>query len=68
MTDHNRHGLIARALAANRREVQDLEQNLAQLNSEADQLRQQLAAAPRRAQPLAPDIGEQLHEYRRSRS
>lgn len=66
MTDHNRHGLIARALAANRREVQDLEEKLAQLNSEADELRQQLAAAPHRPPMVGPDIGEQLHEYRRS--
>lgn len=65
MTDHNRHGLISRALAANRREVQDLEEKLAQLHAEADELRQQLEASPHRPPMAGPDIGGQLHEYRR---
>lgn len=66
MTDRNRHGIIARALAANRREVQDLEEKLAQRHAEAEVLREQLAE--RTPPPMGPDIGGQLHEYRRSRS
>ena len=62
MTDHNRHGLISRALAANRREVQDLEEKLAQLNSEAEVLRKQLAE--RTPPPMGPDIGAQHAAYR----
>lgn len=64
MTDHNRRGLIVRALVANRREIQDLEQKIAQLHSEADVLRRQLGAV-RTPPPPAPDIGALLHEYRR---
>lgn len=67
MTDRNRHGIIARALAANRREVQDLEEKLAQRHAEAEVLREQLAERPvdRTPPPMGPDIGGQLHEYRR---
>lgn len=65
MTDRNRHGIIARALAANRREVQDLEEKLAQRHAEAEVLREQLAE--RTPPPMGPDIGA-LHAAYRSRN
>ena len=82
MTKHyDRHALVARARAANRQEIEDLQEELAATSAIVDSLLDELGSlerhesrlldrlaehrADRTPPSLGPDIGAQLHEYRR---